>query len=155
MNSNLRRVIPDVASHLCIGLIGSGLIYIALGNKLYALAFFLGSIFIDLDHLIDYFMYFGFHFSLKKFFSLEYLRSGKVYMFFHSWELFIIIFAVSIAFDFFPLFFFSLAIAVHLLFDTLHRIRPLFYFLIYRAAKNFDARLLCPECLEDFTHPTP
>lgn len=150
MNKNLRRVIPDILSHLCLGLVGAGLVYFAYKNRLYALSFFIGSVFIDLDHLIDYFLYYGFRFNLKKFLSLGYLASGKVYMPLHSWELFFIIFFLSIIFDLTPLFFFSLAVGVHLLFDTLHRVRPLFYCLIYRASKGFDAHFLCPECLEDF-----
>jgi hypothetical protein len=149
MNKNLKRVIADIATHLSLALIGSAVIYFWFRDVFYALSFFMGSVFIDLDHFVDCFLHFGLRFSLKDFFGLEYLRSGKVYMFLHSWELFAVIFSISIIFDITNLFFFSLALAIHLLFDTLHRVKPLFYCLIYRASKGFNARDLCPECLEN------
>ena len=151
MNKNLKKVIIDISSHLMLALIGSGFIYFGFRNMLYAFSFFVGSIFIDLDHLIDYFLYDGFRFSLKRFLSLEYLRAGKVYIVLHSWEIFFVLFISSIIFRLDYLFFFSLGMAVHLVFDTFHRIRPLFYCLIYRAHKKFDANFLCPECLESLT----
>ena len=137
-----------MATHLSIALAGSGLIYYWFKDVFLALSFFAGSIVIDLDHFIDYFLYYGFRFNLRRFLSLECLLSGKVYIVLHSWELVFFLVAVSAVFDLSYLFFFSLAMAVHLSFDTIHRIRPLFYFLIYRACHKFDAHFLCPECLE-------
>ena len=151
MDKNLKKVLIDIATHFTIALAGSGLIYYWLKDVLFALSFFAGSIIIDLDHLIDYFLYHGFRFSLKRFLSLEYLRSEKVYIVLHSWELVFLLFAASAVFDLTCLFFFSLAMAIHLLLDTVHRVKPLFYCLIYRARHKFDARYLCPECLEKLT----
>ena len=62
--------------------------------RLIAVAFFFG-IFIDIDHLFDYFVEFGFDFRLWRFFDAsEYIKpEGTVYVLFHGWE-FIFVFAV-------------------------------------------------------------
>jgi hypothetical protein len=50
-------------------------------------AAFLGAVLIDLDHLIDYFLAFGFHFNLTAFIAGEqFAKSDKIYVLFHGWE---------------------------------------------------------------------
>ena len=149
MNKRLRGVVIDIMIHFCVGFIGWGLIYLGFNNMLYSLFFLIGAIFIDIDHFIDYFLYYGLSFNPIKFFKLEYLASEKAYVFFHSWELFAIMFSLSIIFNLNYLFFFSLGVAIHLSCDSLYRVKPLFYCLIYRAYHNFNARKICPECLGD------
>lgn len=48
--------------------------------------FFFG-FFIDVDHLFDYFSYYGLDFELSRFLSVNYMGySGKVYVLLHGWE---------------------------------------------------------------------
>ncbi|MBN2120855.1 MAG: hypothetical protein JW734_07370 [Candidatus Omnitrophica bacterium] len=143
-NKNFRRSLIDISVHAGTSVIGAVLIYFFYKNPFYILSFFIGSIFIDLDHFIDYFLYYGFRFNLRKFVGVEYLASGKVYMFIHSWEILIILLSVSLIFRLDYLFFFSIGMSIHLLIDTFHEIRPLFYSIFFRMHKKFNAHVLCP-----------
>jgi len=61
-----------------------------------ATACFLSGIFIDLDHVIDFFILFGRPFTIKRFFHVFYgCRFDRIYLFFHAWEWLIILFAAS------------------------------------------------------------
>ena len=102
---------------------------------------------IDVDHLIDYFLWHGFTFDLRLFFDVDsYMEtSGKVYVLFHGWELI-------------PVFWLlgqwlgkrskikdlswavSLAYFGHLFWDYLAFYRyPLNYSLIFRIINRFEA----------------
>lgn len=53
----------------------------------YALAMMLATYLIDLDHLIDYFSFYGISFNLFKFLNVEYFAlKGTSYVIFHAWE---------------------------------------------------------------------
>lgn len=108
---------------------------------------FLGGFFIDLDHLIDHFIAFGFNFDLFSFLqgsSFELTR--KVYVFFHAWE-FLPLFLLIIwktkdkNFKYFMIAF-TLGFISHLLFDTYANNINIGYFLLYRILHNFDAEHL-------------
>lgn len=59
-------------------------------------AAFIGGVLIDLDHLIDYFFAFGFHFSLLSFIHGEqFAKNDKIYVLFHGWEYVILLLAVA------------------------------------------------------------
>lgn len=56
----------------------------------------LGSVFVDLDHLIDYFIAFGWNFKLEYFLKgYQFLENGKIYVLFHGWE-YVVILAVLV-----------------------------------------------------------
>ena len=47
----------------------------------------LGGFFIDLDHVLEYFIVFGLRFNLKHFLEgRQFLSSDKMYIWFHAWE---------------------------------------------------------------------
>lgn len=51
------------------------------------LAALVGGVLVDLDHLLDYFLQFGFTFNLQQFLGgAQFSMSGKLYIFFHAWE---------------------------------------------------------------------
>ncbi|MHB8903924.1 MAG: hypothetical protein ACYC40_02390, partial [Patescibacteria group bacterium] len=51
------------------------------------IAAILGGFFIDLDHVLEYFLYYGWHFNLNYFLAgREFLLSNKIHLFFHAWE---------------------------------------------------------------------
>ena len=60
---------------------------------------FLGGVLIDLDHLFDYFLAFGAKFNLTYFAKgYQFLKSDKIYIPFHSWEIVIICFLLFLFF---------------------------------------------------------
>lgn len=144
-STKLRNNLIDIAIHCFTTFIFVSIIYLRSGNLKYIIIFFLGSIFIDLDHLIDHFLYFKNKFNLKDFFSSTYLKSGKIYLFLHSWELNFIIFLLGLIFKSEELLILSASLITHLVIDNI-RIKKLPpYFLTYRIIKKFDLKIFFPE----------
>jgi hypothetical protein len=139
-----RDTFLDIAIHLAVTAILALFFYKLTGSWVWPVLALLGGIFIDLDHFIDYFLYFGWKFSLKDFLDHRYLDSGKVYIFFHSWELAAGAWIFSIVFSWLvPV---AASMTLHLFIDFLfsHRCRPQFLSLLYRRRHKFDYDKLCP-----------
>ena len=107
--------------------------------------------FIDLDHLIDYFIFSKGRFSLEEFKIGTYFDdSGKVYVFAHGFEYAIVLIILGILLPSFAWIFFSLGFSnlLHLLYDTVFN-KPIWptYFISFRLAKNFDHQIFkFPKC---------
>lgn len=141
-----------------IGSIVAGVgVYLIFGHKLKAnkkkrlsllvmciVAGSLGDFFIDLDHLIDYFLAFGTTFHLDQFIKgAHFAVSGKNYVFFHAYEYPVILTAIAYFIKKRPLKMFILAFALgltlHLIVDTVQNGMTLpAYSIIYRLLHNFD-----------------
>lgn len=95
--------------------------------------------FLDLDHLIDYFIFYGFQFSLSGFLSSKYFGlSNRAYVFFHAWEWFFILSLVSLKSGWKSYFTaFSLGLLSHLILDAINVKSFVFYSIIYRASHYF------------------
>ncbi|MFC1722211.1 hypothetical protein ACFL0C_01030 [Patescibacteria group bacterium] len=100
------------------------------------------TIFLDTDHLIDYFifkkwLYFNVHEFLT---SRHFALSGYIYIPFHAWEwvlLVLLVFLLSKR-KYKILLFIALGIAAQLIFDTIsHGFDPKVYFISYRYLNNF------------------
>lgn len=128
----------DISVHLIVAAIGAGLVYLYSGSLFYAALFATAGVLIDLDHLIDYFIYYKRGFDLKKFFRNHCLVSGKMYVFLHSWELVLIIFVLGGALGSYGVLIFAAGLAVHVLSDSIMRRNALLYFFLYRAVNGFD-----------------
>jgi len=113
----------------------------------------IGGFLIDLDHVLEYFLFYGLHFNLTYFLEgREFLLSDKIRLFFHAWEyififlVLIIIFRkrILIKFVFITI---MLAGTVHLISDCLiNNYPPQNYSLIYRARVRFAMQeILSPE----------
>jgi len=139
------RITRDILTHLCLAAAFAFFIYQNSASINYVFLFVAGSILIDLDHLIDYFIFYKDKFCLQDFFIGRFLKSGKVYLFFHSWEITIFLLILSFAFNLRGLSVFSFGLAVHLLIDNFQRKNRFFCLLVYRGIKNFDAKVLLPE----------
>lgn len=135
----------DLAIHFLVAAIFSCLIYSKSGRISYVAAFLMGSIFIDLDHFIDYFLFFRNKFRISDFFSCTYLNSGKVYVFFHSWEINAVVFAFSLIFNSTFLLMLSFGLFAHLIVDNFSKKNKLYCLLVYRSMKKFDIKTLLPE----------
>lgn len=121
------------------------------------LAAFAGGFLVDLDHLIDYFLHFGFDFRLDYFFgNRHFIESGKNYIFFHGWEyaVILLIFALILKSKTIKSLLLALALGMffHLSADVyLNRMPFLSYSIIYRATNNFTADwVIHPERYREF-----
>lgn len=133
-------------THFMISLIVGVLLYLRYHDRrLIFISLFVG-VFVDLDHWLDYFLFYGPQINLDNFFHVgRYVHaSGKVYVLLHGWEVV-------------PLFWFighflakkyklaglewslSLALLGHLTFDnSAFTHNPLAYSIIYRILRNFS-----------------
>lgn len=105
---------------------------------------FLSAVLIDLDHVIDYFIFNRFSsFNLFEFLSCEfYDTAGKAYVIFHGWEYLAVLLVTGILLRKSKwqavLFAVCLGMFVHLSFDTIVNGLPdYFYFLTSRAINGF------------------
>jgi hypothetical protein len=145
MPDNLRRNIIDISVHAVSGLIFSAAIYIMSGRPSYAAAFFAGAVLIDLDHLIDHFLYFRNRFRLSEFLSAAHINSGKIYLFLHAWELAIALLLAGEVFGKPFLMIFAAGLSLHLIIDNVQRKNPFAYLISYRIMKKFNANIILPE----------
>jgi hypothetical protein len=112
----------------------------------------LGGFLIDLDHVLEYFLFYGLHFNFTYFVeSRQYLLTDKVKIFFHAWEYFPLLLLIAWLFrrkKVLKMIFLTLAFAglVHLIGDVLINGYSLKYYSIaYRALHHFSApELLSP-----------
>ncbi len=140
-----RTVILDILSHFSVGVVFALLFFFVAHNPLDGVMFALGSFVLDFDHLIDHFAYHKNKFSVKDFFGCTFLRSGKAYVFLHSWEIVFCTLLLSIMLGASALLIFALSLSTHLAIDSLQRKNQFFYFLVYRAIKKFNGKILLPE----------
>jgi len=141
----MRRSLIDILVHVVSTILLSTWVYQKTGNLSYVAILILTGIFLDLDHLIDYFIFFKNKFDLRALLEGLYLRSGKSYLIFHSWEINFILLIFGLGLKFYPLNLFVLGSSMHLAIDNIQRKNRLFYFLIYRFYRKFDALILLPE----------
>ncbi len=141
----LKRIIIDLSLHLAATLVLALLIYSLTKDLRYIWICISGGIFLDIDHFLDYFIYFKLKFSLDNFFSCRYLDSGKTYLIFHSWELVFLMFILAVKTGSVPVYVFFLSMVIHLLIDNMQRDNLLVYFLLYRMARKFNSDILLPE----------
>ena len=141
----LRRVFVDLSVHLLIAVACSWVIYAESGSVMYVFIFLLGGVLVDLDHCIDHLIFYKNTFKIREFLICSQLCSGRVYLFFHSWEFTLLILLAGILSGSYGLLLFSWALIIHLFVDNIQRKNLAFYFLIYRGIKKFDVSILLPE----------
>ncbi|KKP29986.1 MAG: hypothetical protein UR15_C0007G0002 [Parcubacteria group bacterium GW2011_GWA2_31_28] len=136
-------------THLTLSLF-VGLIIWKISGSVYVIsAALMGGFFIDLDHLLDYFLAFGTKFNLTYFLKgYSFLKTDKIYVIFHSWELIIFLFFTILFFINFItlralLFSFSLSLFLHLSVDVFtNNMKAQSYFLLYRLFNKFELKTL-------------
>jgi|SRR3989339_931223 len=104
------------------------------------------SIFIDLDHLFDFFLYNkGISFNIALFFSSNFfLANGKACVLLHGWEYAIILLTLSLFLRKYRDIYVALSFAIigHLLIDQFcYGMSPFKYFLVYRWMYGFGIEL--------------
>lgn len=135
----------DIGAHCICAAVFSSVIYYSTRNLWWVVIFILGSVFIDVDHFLDHFLYYRKVSNLKDFFSNGYLRSGKVYVIFHSWELVGLLFLAAKLANSFGLVVFAAGMSAHLFIDNIQRENLMAYFLFYRIKHGFKATVFHPE----------
>lgn len=122
--------------------ISSGVLYF-FNSWIAAIASFLAGVFIDLDHLLDYYLSFGVNFNVKKFYlSSSKGQFKKLFILLHSYEVIAILWIVIYTMDL-GIIWKAIAIGFtqHLLFDLLvnsqRRIDKIGYSLLYRIKNKF------------------
>jgi hypothetical protein len=125
--------------------VASGAFIFAVSKNIYAgfLCAFVG-VFLDIDHLIDYYRDYGINFDIKKFFqTCDEINLKKVTIILHSLEL-LIVSSILVCF-FQPSSWWIKAVYIgffqHMLLDLFYNLhRPQVYFILYRMNKDFAGK---------------
>lgn len=140
--------------HFFFSLLAGLVSWVVFGNPIACLVGgILGGFFVDVDHFVDYFMAFGPRFNFEYFCKgYQFVRSGKLYILFHGWEIVALLFLAS----FFVSGIFAKPAFVALVLGMfLHILSDVFinegmsikaYSLLYRMKKGFVAqKIVTPE----------
>ena len=139
--------------HLCLAVISGYAIGRLTGRPtLGMIVGVIGGFFIDLDHVLEYFLVFGWQFNLQYFLqSRQFLSSEQIRLIFHAWEYLPLLLAAAVFFRRnlkLKTIFLGLAISgtVHLLSDVvINQYGFKYYSIIYRYQQHFSAvQLLSP-----------
>lgn len=140
--------IKDELIHLILTLGVAGVFYWRYRNWRLIIAALIFGFLTDIDHLFDYFAYFGLNFSLMRFINVNnyMLPSAKIYVPFHAWEYIPILGLIGLTFEKrlkIEGLMMTIVVAyfIHLLKDNFsfpHH--PLAYSLIYRWLNNFSLK---------------
>lgn len=101
------------------------------------------SVFIDSDHLLDYFIYKNaLTLNIKEFLTSDYFSAnGKIYVLFHAWEwVLLLIVSYFVTRKKYPaVLFVATGLIAQLIFDTIsHGFDPRVYLITYRIINNFS-----------------
>jgi len=114
-----------------------------------------GGFLIDLDHFIDYFLAFGTHFRFDYFIvGYQFLKSDKLYIFFHAWEYGILLVGLVFVVKNRILKSIFLGVALGLFFHlatdvVVDEVPPATYSITQRIQNDFDIEKLVPDHWEE------
>lgn len=137
-------------SHLTIGLIVGFILNFFFKKKNLIFLALAISILVDIDHLFDYFLYYGLSLHSPISGSNYFCLSGKLYILLHAWEYLPLILFLALYFKKLKAFLITifLSLAGHYFLDQFtNSIYPLGYLLIYRLVNNFDINIASWGCL--------
>ncbi|MCX5716069.1 MAG: hypothetical protein NTV07_04305 [Candidatus Omnitrophica bacterium] len=121
------------------GIVGST-VYLITGSPAGAIASVAAGILIDTDHIIDYYLNFGFSLNLRKIYLvINSYKLNKIYIFLHSFELlaafWLVTFLIPLSMVYFAI---GVGLTLHILLDQIcNPVMPRAYFLTYRIAHGF------------------
>ncbi|MFH2220421.1 MAG: hypothetical protein ABII68_12295 [Pseudomonadota bacterium] len=134
--------------HVYSSAILSGTIYALTQSTQMTVSAFVSSVFIDLDHVLDFLVFSGERFSIKGFFSwFDDTRWEKVTLLFHSYEVYLILCIITFLYPNNILIGILLGCGLHLALDQIGlrsfglrldvKPAPMYYFLSYRFFVGF------------------
>ena len=135
--------------HVGSSLVAAGVVYSITRSMAAAVACLGVGVFIDLDHVPDYFAAHGIKLNARAFLRACYEgRFARLLLLAHSWELVIVIAIVSWWSRFNPIVFgVFVGFAVHMLFDQFaDEYHPFRYFLVFRIYKRFTTDIFKARC---------
>ena len=140
------KLLIDELIHFILALgIGLGC-YLKFDNSWLIFVALIFGFLIDVDHLFDYFAYFGARFKLKDFLNTNsYMKSsGKIFVLLHGWEYVLLFWLIGHGIDVAGLdWAMSLSYLAHLFWDNFSfSHHPLTYFLTYRLINKFSVKKL-------------
>lgn len=104
----------------------------------YLAIYFFVTVFMDIDHLFDYWRYYGFGFDPILFLGLGYFEGpGRAFVPFHAWEWIIISLVLFKKLQKIIILTCALSMLSHLIWDSLNVGSVLFYSIIYRGFEGF------------------
>lgn len=136
-----------IEHHLTLSIIISTVVYTIFKSWGLSIASLITGIFIDFDHIIDFFIEHGLRFHMKEFLPFFYYeKHRKITLLFHGWEWLFCLGVAAIMTEFNP---WVTGVLIgyghHIVFDYFYSktsIRT--YSLIWRWKKNFDSQTLFP-----------
>lgn len=110
------------------------------------LGIMMGGVIIDLDHLVDYIVHYGWRLDIRRFFRASYCGEyERALLFLHAWELWLLVGCAALIFPRQWLAGLALGWGLHLLLDqVMNRPVPGAYSLIYRWKRRFRYEVLFP-----------
>lgn len=132
-------------SHIVTSCLVSIVVWAYFKSAKCAIVSFIAGVFIDLDHLIDYYSTHPFTLKIKDIYdACAEVNLKKIYLLFHSYELIILlwlaIYALSLSNIWKAM---AIGLTQHLLFDQItNSLNTFGYFIIYRMIKGFKKELL-------------
>lgn len=133
------KLIHHVAISICV----SALVWLIFRSFTAAAACFVTGVFLDIDHLIDYVINYGWRIRIKHLFRVfEYETFENLFLFLHSWEFVVIYLVLLWLMDWKPVAIGAgIGIFVHLLLDHFFNDHSkLAYFFSYRLFHGFSAK---------------
>ncbi|WP_423792392.1 hypothetical protein ACPB8Q_06600 [Methanocaldococcus indicus] len=132
--------------HLIASIILALIYYVSTSSLDGALFCFIFGFFVDVDHLIDFWIYKKKIIFSKEIFEHFYEKFGKVIVLFHSLEFVFLLILFGFLFPNLSkcLFGASIGLLSHLILDfSSYELHPLSYFLVYRIFVKFDKKYVC------------
>ena len=149
MRNRIIYTLKTEVFHLIAALVAALVVYMFFGDIRYSILAIVVAFFVDVDHLLDYFLAEGLKIDLKSFFSGEFFNKWKrVVIIFHGWE-YVLVFLILFVFTKNPIFaVFSISLFAHYTVDvfTNRHVYKFGYFLIFRLKHKFSiAKILSQE----------
>ena len=139
----------DPSRHAAVSLGISAVLWFFTRNVFAASVAFATGVLVDIDHLIEYAIHYGWRdFSIKEFYQIckrthlknTSRRFKKLYLIFHSYEIVILLWVAALLIKNIYLVAFALGYSGHLILDGIgNPFHPCSYFIIRRVIKNFEA----------------
>ena len=135
-------------AHVYASLAAGGAAYAATASPPVAISCLLSGIFLDVDHLLDFYLLSGERFTVKGFISwCDDVRWTRIYLFLHSYELYLLLALAARLLASEVLTGILLGAGLHLAMDQAGNVRlnKWFYFLTFRYRSGFKKALLLRE----------
>lgn len=139
MESDPSKLILHGFFHILLAIPFALFLWKKTGSKKQIAILFLATIFVDLDHLVDYFAFSGFNLNIVNFLSGEYfVVTHKAFTPLHAWE-WVLILAIFTRLRGWNTLYAALLLGLlpHIIIDSIATGKPWFYFLIFRFYRGF------------------